>query len=143
MTRHQIIMRRSDDPTTCMACGRHAHSIGVAKPRAPVTTWTCDNPECLKATKDLIMATTADFDAIEARALDAVAKVKAESILQTCLEACFEAGATDLSALTADQVTLALDGLIVSGALQSALKDATVGVGDCIRADVTNGEPPF
>jgi hypothetical protein len=139
----RIIMRRSDDPTTCMCCGRRAHSIGVARPRAPVTTWTCDNPECLKATKDLIMATTADFDVIEQRAIDATSKAMAERILQTCMEACFEVGATDLTALTADQVSLALDSLIVSGALQSTLKDAIVGFGDCIRADVVNGEPPF
>jgi hypothetical protein len=139
----QIIMRRSDDPTTCMCCGRHAHSLGVAKPRQPMTTWTCDNPECLKATQGLIMADPKTQDGYETRAVDAVARASVEGVLKECMDAMFAAGATDLTSLTAEQIDSALDGLIVNGAMQIMVKDIVLKFGDHIRADVLNNAPPF
>jgi hypothetical protein len=138
-----IIMRRSDDPTTCMCCGRRAASIGVAKPRAPVTTWTCDNSKCIQGTKGLLMATTADFDIIERRALDTVAKDMVETLLQRAMTAMMQAGATDLTALTIEQVDMAMDGFFVSGEMHGLVKDLILAFGDAMRADLASNAPPF
>jgi transcription elongation factor Elf1 len=139
----RIIMRQSDDPTTCMCCGRHAASIGVAKPRATMTTWTCDNPECMQSTKVMIMAKTNELNAYETRAIEAVARHIADGIMDACVQALFDAGITDLSDIDPDKATLATDSLIVSSTMQGMVKDIVLGFGDCIRLYVLNSEAPF
>jgi transcription elongation factor Elf1 len=139
----QIIMRQSNDPTTCMCCGRHAASIGVAKPRATMTTWTCDNPECIQSTKVLIMSKQNELNAYETRAIEAVSRHKADDIMSACVQALFDAGITDLSEIDPDKATLATDSLIVNSTMQTMVRGIVLDFGDCIRADVMNNEVPF
>jgi hypothetical protein len=140
-----IIMRQSDDPTTCMCCGRHALSIAVAKPKARemARTWVCENPECHKATRILMMQKQPQLSLYEKSAIETVAKRKVEGVLKSCMEAMFLSGATDLNNLTADQIEMALDRLIVDGVMQEHARSIVEGFGDCIRASVANGDAPF
>jgi hypothetical protein len=91
----------------------------------------------------MIMAHPDKLDGYEARAIDAVAKAKADDMMRECVEALFSAGVADISAITMDHVTLALDSLIVSGSMQELVKSIVLGFGDAIRADVANNAPPF
>jgi hypothetical protein len=142
-----IIMQRSAEPVTCMACGRQSIGLGVHEAKKPPgdtpRAWTCDNPDCIEATRVMVRKPLAGLNAYEVRALGEAAKVVADDALRACMEALYESGARDLDALTAEQVDLALERLIVNGALAELIKQALATFGRQLRNDVLNSNAPF
>lgn len=138
-----VVMQRTAEPATCMACGRISTGIGVHEPKKPPGAWTCDSPECIAATKAMVRMPAVKLTPYESRALGDAAKATADDCLRTCMEAFHAAGARDLDAITADQIDGALDRLIVEGALALVIKDALAAFGQSIRDQLGRNDPPF
>lgn len=140
----QVAGQRSPEPVTCMACGRQSTGVGVHEGRGkPPGAWTCDDPECIAATKVIVRKPLASLNAYEARAIGAAARHVADDALRTCMEAFYAAGARDLDAITAGQVDGALERLIVNGDLAAIIKSALIEFGRNLKNDVLNEAAPF
>lgn len=136
-----IIMQRSKDPETCMACGRLAVGMGVHEPKKPVHAWIC-SPACYPVTRTMTTMKSNELIAIEKTACNVAARTIAEATLNEVMGAIWDAGVRDLSAATPEQVTQAiitLNGGPMAGQVEAAL----IAFGASIKQQLADGACPF
>lgn len=139
-----IILQRHAEPVTCSACARIATGIGIHEPRQRERfAWTCDDPECIRATKAITMTMPAELVRIETIALDEAAKRNSEPALRAFFDAFWDAGVRDLSSLTPEQVDATLDRIALNGAFHDVLKSALIDFGASIKASLNSNVAPF
>jgi hypothetical protein len=139
----RVLMRRSRQPVTCMACARQADGIGIFEPNADVRAWVCNDPSCIRATKEMVTMKPKDLAAIERRALFAAAGAMTLPMIQDVFSAMFDSGVRDLSAVTQEQIDAALERLHLSGAVSQHLEAALAAFGAHVAQAVAENAAPF
>ncbi len=138
-----IIMQRSKEPAQCMACARMASGIGIHEHKRPVHAWTCDDPACIRATKGMTVMGSNELTRIERIAIEYAARAIVEPVMSEVVGAMWAQGIRSLETTTPEQVSLALDDMIVSGAMQEHVKAALLEFGKSVKASVLGNEAPF
>jgi hypothetical protein len=138
-----VLMKRSAQPVTCMACARQSTGIGIHEPRRPPSAWTCDDPQCVKATRHMTAMPLPKLNAIEVKAIGEAAMVISEPMMRAAIDALYAAGCRNLDAISADHVNLALDSLHITGEAAAVAKQALLAFGEAIRRDVLSDAAPF
>ncbi len=136
-----IIMQRSKDPETCMACGRLAIGLGVHEPKKPVHAWVC-SPACFPVTRTLTTMNGNNLVKIEKDAVEAAAQSVSEAVLNEVMGAIWDAGVRDLSAATPEQVTQAI-GALNAGPLAGHVEAALIAFGASVKQQLADGVCPF
>ena len=136
-----ILMQRSKDPETCMACGRLAIGLGVHEPKKPVHAWIC-SPTCFSATRILTTMNGNNLTKIENDAVEAAAQSVSEAVLNEVMGAIWDAGVRDLSATTPEQVTQAISALN-AGPMAGQVEVALIAFGASVKQQLADGVCPF
>lgn len=136
----EIIMQRSKDPETCMACGRLAIGLGVHEPKKHVQAWVC-SPACYPATRTLTTMKANELIAIEKTACNVAARAVSETVLNEVMGAIWDAGVRDLSTATPEQVTQAI--IALNGALAAHVEAALIAFGASVKQQLADGACPF
>lgn len=136
-----IILQRSKDPETCMACGRLAIGLGVHEPKKPVHAWICSQP-CFPVTRTLTTMSNNELIAIEKTACNVAARTIAEATLNEVMGAMWDAGVRDLSTATPEQVTQAI-GSLNNGPMAGQVEAALIAFGKSIKEQLADGACPF
>ncbi|MBX9874669.1 MAG: hypothetical protein K2X84_07410 [Beijerinckiaceae bacterium] len=136
-----ILMQRTKDPETCMACGRLAIGLGVHEPKKAVQAWVC-SADCYPATRTLTTMKANELIAIEKTACNVAARAVSETVLNEVMGAMWDAGVRDLSAATPEQVTQAI-GTLNSGAIAGQVEAALVAFGASVKQQLADGACPF
>lgn len=136
-----ILLQRSDEPYTCMCCGRMAVGLGVHEPKKPVHAWVCDDRTCMLITRALITMKSNELTALEQRACEAAAEKLTETIVNEVMGAMWDAGVRDLSQASPDHVTAALANL--KSPMADQIEAALIAFGASVKQQLKNGECPF
>lgn len=136
-----ILMQRSKDPVTCMACGRLAIGLGVHEPKKPVHAWIC-SPACFSVTRTLTTMNGNNLTKIERDAVEAAAQSVSEAVLNEVMGAIWDAGVRDLSAATPEQVTQAI-GALNAGPMAGQVEAALIAFGASVKQQLADGVCPF
>ncbi len=141
-----ILMQRSKDPETCMACRRLAVGLGVHEPdewgksRRTKIAWIC-SPVCFPVTRTMITMKSNELIAIEKTACNEAARAVAEATLKEVMSAVWDAGVRDLSAATPEQVTHAV--ITLNSALAAQVEAALIAFGASVKQQLADGVCPF
>lgn len=133
-----IIGHRGGDPAACALCRREVKGLGFGEPRRPIM-WICT--DCVPHAEGFYRMTSRELSFIENRACLEAAQSVAGDQVETILIAMFNAGVTDLAAMSREQLDAIIDTMKQDGSLSSIARATVLAFGESIRRNAN--EAPF
>jgi hypothetical protein len=132
--------RRDRDPVTCGCCGREASGLGYADDRRPIM-WICT--QCPPIAQEVYRMSPKALSIFENNACLDAAKAVAMEQAETILSALFDAGITDLSAMTREQFEAVVATMTSNGSLSAIAQSTLLAFAESMRRQAEDGKEPF
>lgn len=140
MTDQPILGRRDKDPIVCACCGREARGLGFAEARRPIM-WICES--CPPIAAEVYRMSSKTLSIYENNACLDAANAVAEQQIETILTALYNAGVSDLAAMSREQFEGVMATMCADGSLCAIARATVLAFGDSIRSQAEAGKAPF